>query len=69
MEKIKEACRGQIDIELFKIQYNEYRRAKHLENQRVRQKQYRTRDRKELGNKEVKKLQNERKKSALIKRG
>ena len=68
MEKIKETCRGQIDIELFKIQYNKYRRAKHLENQRVRQKPYRTRDREELGNEEVKKLQNERNKKCIDKK-
>ena len=66
--RIKEACGGQIDIEQFKMQYNEYRRTKLLENQKARQKKYMTRNREELGNEEVKKYQNERKKRSIDKK-
>ena len=66
--RIKEACGGQIDIEQFKMQYNEYRRTKLLENQRARQNKYMTRNREELGNEEVKKYQNERKKRSIDKK-
>ena len=63
---IKEKCRGNINIEQLKEQYNIYRRSKLLQRQREIQRNYINKLKKELGSSTVKKVQNARK--ALIRR-
>ena len=63
--RIKDNCKGEIQLEQFKIQY---RRTTLLENQRARQTKYMTRHREELGNEVVKKFQNQREKKCIDKK-
>ena len=46
---IKENCRGNINIDQLKVQYNEYRRSKLLNMQRERQRKYMKKQREEHG--------------------
>ena len=63
----KEICRGNINIDQFKVQYNEYRRSKLLHRHRERQRKYMNTLREKLGSSTVKKDQNERKKKSTDK--
>ena len=65
---IKEICRGNINIDKLKKQYNEYRRSKLLLRQRERQRKHMDKLRGKLGSSTVKKDQNERKKKSIDKR-
>ena len=65
---IKEICRGNINIDQLKVQYNEYIRSKLLHRQRERQRKYMNKLKEELGTSTVKKDQNERKTKSLDKR-
>ena len=65
---IKEICRGNVNIDQLKVQYNEYIRSKLLHRQRERQRKYMNKLKEELGTSTVKKDQNERRTKSMDKR-
>ena len=65
---IKETCRGNINIDQLKEQYNKYRRTKLLKSQRERQRNYMNKLKEELGSSTVKKNQHEGRENPLIRK-
>ena len=65
---IKENCRGSINIDQLKIQYNEYRSSKLLQRHRERQRNYMNKLREEHGSSNVKKNKNAINKKSIDKK-